>query len=108
MGSYNWVVFDGRCPSCGDGAEIRAQVHSFASYDGDADGRRHDRTYRIGDCMKNPENAPDISAVTSECCYSDCLRCGAELFCILEFEGCSPIKTLDVGLAADWPAAYPK
>jgi len=122
MSAYNWIEFDGCCPSCKRNVSIRCQTHFCSDYDGDETGRFHDRTYKLGDAMawwnssdsrysqwldSNLSVTHDYD-VNDECCYSECLSCGAELFVIIGFSECTPIKTLDMGVLSDWPQGYYK
>ena len=122
MSAYNWIEINEECPSCRVRSVIKCQTHFCSSYDGNGFGRFHDRHYKLGDIMawwektdhKYPEwvqsNSDNKKSgdVLSECCYSNCLNCEAELFVVIKFNNCSPMKILEVGLESDWPEGYLK
>ena len=120
MSAYNWIKIEGHCPSCGIETGIKCQTHFCSDYDGDDTGRFHDRTYKLGDRMGwwpstfpkysewyegNSKNKRGYGAST-ECCYSECLNCGAELFVVIRFNECTPVEVSKLGLEANWPEEY--
>ena len=114
MSAFNWVEFETICPSCKSKSVIRAQTHTCADFDGDETGRFHDRTYKIGEKMawwevsdSRHANWTDSggnlnlhSGELCECCYSNCLNCGADLF--------APDSIVKVGFEINWPEGYMK
>jgi hypothetical protein len=120
MSAYNWIEIEGRCPSCGKDTEIKCQTHFCSDYDGDNTSRFHDRTYKLGHMMawwpstfprysewiQSNSNNKDRYLARSECCYSECLNCGAELFVVIRFNDCSPVEVLSLGLEVNWPEGY--
>ncbi len=122
MSAYNWIEFEGCCPSCQKKAVIRCQIHTCSDYDGDDTGRFHDRIYKLGDVMawwpvsdpryndwldSNTKKEYEYDANT-ECCYAECGKCSAELFSVIKFNNCSPAEVLGLGLEKDWPKDYLK
>lgn len=120
MSAYNWIEIESRCPSCGKEAKVKCQTHFCSDYDGDSTKRFHDRIYNLGDIMAWwPRNSPRHSEwiesntknkhgydANTECCYSDCLNCGAELFVVIRFSECTPVEVLNLGLEVNWPEEY--
>ena len=115
MGAYNWIEVDALCPVCGENSTIRCQTHVASSFDGDDSGRFCLRTYRLGDPMpwfsssetgyhRRLEMAePENQADARETCYSDCTRCDAELFVVIQFRGFTPSEVVGLGLESEWP-----
>jgi hypothetical protein len=122
MSAYNWIEIEDYCPSCKKKSLIKCQTHFCSEYDGDDSGRFHDRTYKLGDRMAwwpisdkrfsgwRESNLGDNYGcdASSECCCSECMSCGAELFVVIDFVECSPSKVLNMGLEIDWPEEYLK
>jgi hypothetical protein len=119
MAAYNWIIADESCPSCQQRGPVRCQTHIASSYDGDETDRFCDRVYRIGDRMawwppghqafdlwredSEPGQPPNRAV---EACYSECGKCGAELFAVIQFEDLKPIAVVEVGLESQWPEGY--
>lgn len=58
---------------------------------------------------KNSESHLDPKyghAVDTECCYSECLNCGAGLYVIIRFNKCIPKVILGLGIENNWPQKY--
>lgn len=124
MSAFNWIDFKHRCPQCGTDQIIRAQTHVASDYDGDSSGRFHDEIYKLGETMRwwelshknyqkwkfgNRINIPnDFKNETSECCYSKCMNCNSNLYSVIYFVDCAPVKVLDLGIDSYWPDAYLK
>lgn len=124
MSAFNWIDFEDICPACGQKAQIRAQTHMASDYDGDAGGRFHDESYQFGQTMrwwnvdhasykdwKNGNRANQLKVpdtVEHECCYATCLLCDANLFAVLEFHECVPLRSTKLGKESDWPDEYLK
>jgi hypothetical protein len=119
MAAYNYVTFEGTCPSCGRGATIRAQVHVASSFDGDDSGRYAHREYQLGERMAWwPPSDRRFSAWSEygqpgqppgealEACYSECRRCRADVFAVIRFRDLVPTEVLAVGAEAEWPQGY--
>ena len=99
-------------------ATVRAQTHIAASYHGDATGRFHNRTYRIGETMAWFHPSDDRRAAWSEAadpghlpsvheaCYSECLTCHADLCIVFEFENVGAARVVTAAREADWPSGY--
>jgi hypothetical protein len=118
MGAFNWIQFEATCPACKEESTIKAQAHICSDYDG-AIERFHGKTYQIGQKMDWWQESDaryadwkdgDSSAgdIATECCYSECLNCGAELYAIINFASCTPVAVADMGLEKDWPLNYEK
>lgn len=105
MGAYNWLKFEARCPACGRIAELRAQIHVAASYNGDETGRFFGRTFQLGERMpwfphdhkkylkewdaSDGVLTPLGSGHEESCAY--CLSCESELIVTVEFNNLVPI-----------------
>jgi hypothetical protein len=96
MSAFNYVTFEGTCPSCGHRAVMRVQTHIASDYEGDERGRFMDRDYGVGERMwwfgpSHPDFdtwktwGGDGSRVTEEC-YGVCTRCNAPVSTVVEFE----------------------
>jgi hypothetical protein len=103
MAATNFVVFNGKCPSCQQEANISAQFHVFSSYRGGF----LSRAFKIGDRVPwwdegdpNYEDGiepgePDIEieeGTVIQTCYSYCSSCKAELFSDVWFRDRTIIK----------------
>lgn len=124
MSAFNWIIFEARCPACGESARIRAQTHVASSFDGDEHGRFHDLEYGIGQGMRwwgrddsrfgdwLPEKAfrkaGDIAAGETEACYATCSQCQATLCALLRFRENVPESVVLLAKEDEWPAGYPK
>ena len=121
MGAYNWILISACCPECRSQVELRCQTHIASSFDGTADGRFHDREYRLGEKMRWwPEtsklykewrddgliNGPVEGPIDYECCYTSCPKCGAALFAAIRFEDVRPVAVEQVGAERNWPSNY--
>lgn len=129
MSAYNWIEFEGVCPNCGQNSKIRSQTHMCSDFDGDDTGRFHDRTYKLGEQMawwpesderfsywKEDNRSLDFNGEEGtytyddsfECCYSECLKCGSDLYVIIKFVKCAPVNVSELGLESKWPVGYLK
>jgi hypothetical protein len=123
MGSFNWITFDAICPACQEFSKITAQTHMCSDYNGDGRGRFHDQFYKLGEKMwwweksdsryKQWQEGDDrlyknftINDDASECCYSSCSLCSKNLYAIIKFVACTPMKLIKLGLENDWPEDY--
>jgi hypothetical protein len=122
MAAYNWVVFPGTCPVCGEVSSMRAQCHVAASFEGDARGRFCGKKYTLGQPMdwwarehpffsqwRDPGAfIPDLDAPehVEEACNVNCVPCGAQLYAIIAFEVNVPVELNELGLESLWPARY--
>lgn len=120
MSVFNWIDATALCPVCRPLATIRAQSHVAASFDGDERGRFCQALYALGEPMRwwppGDSRFAEWKAgahksdgnFAEECCYSDCLRCGADLYTVIRFSDVKPEEVTAVGTVADWPPAYPR
>ena len=118
MGAFNWIDVEATCPACGRAAVLRTQTHIASDYDGDADGRFHDRTYRVGDRMAWFEPPDPRSSRWSECadpgrlpnvheaCYAHCVACRAEICVVLAFDRTRAVSVVAVATEAAWVPGY--
>ncbi|OQY44009.1 MAG: hypothetical protein DRR08_32125 [Candidatus Parabeggiatoa sp. nov. 2] len=116
MGAYNWILITHRCPNCSEQVDIRCQTHIASSYQGTTK-RFHNEIYRLGEKLRWwPTGHPDfeqwrVNGCVSpceddplfdrECCYSECLSCGAELYIVIRFKQNLPLEVLLV--SKEWP-----
>jgi hypothetical protein len=119
MGAFNWIVINHRCPKCDGEVEIRCQTHIASSYAG-MDQRFHNETYHLGEkmqwwhlghpdfdkwrvdgCVVRYEDDPQFDR---ECCYSECLSCGAKLYVVIRFKQNLPLSVLQV--SEEWVENY--
>lgn len=115
MGAFNWIEFQGRCPSCATNTTIRAQTHVASDYGGDATGRFHDRTYRLGETMawwpredQRFDRWREVYEDAIEACYSNCSACNAELCAVIRFQDRSPIEVRALTTEENWPPSFPR
>lgn len=118
MSAYNWIDIEAACPACEARATIRAQTHIASDYAGDAAGRFHDRTYRVGEHMAwflppdkrssrwsdraDPIHLPRVR----EACYASCQSCEADLCAVIEFQNLVPTIVVTITREEAWPNGY--
>lgn len=122
MSALNWIEVQGHCQSCKEKTLIKCQTHFCSDYDGDETGRFHDRSYKLGEKMawwpgadvrysewmeSNADNKHGCD-LNTECCYSECGSCKAELFVVIKFKECVPTEILETDLVSNWPKGYYK
>jgi len=124
MSAYNWIIVEGRCPTCGTETTMRAQTHVASSYDGDASGRFHESEYRVGQAMRwwkrdDPRfqewpadrelSRPEANDEREEeACYATCSNCNASLCVVLRFHENLAEAVVSISTEENWPAGYPK
>ena len=118
MSAFNYIEATCICPACKTEATLSAQTHVASSFSGDERGRFAGRTYRLGEPMawwnaNDPRHAswqescdPAHRPRLGEACYTECTRCHAELFAIVEFEDLKAARFVRVSHASEWPAGY--
>jgi hypothetical protein len=119
MAAFNWIEIEGACPCCGQQGIIRCQTHVASDYDGDATGRFHERSYRLGERMAwwppghpsyehwreaSEPGRPEGETVEAAC--ATCGSCAAELYAVLRFRDLRPVEVLKLGPERDWPPGY--
>ncbi|MCP3937656.1 MAG: hypothetical protein GY708_20065 [Actinomycetia bacterium] len=51
-------------------------------------------------------NPDDDMLAAEEACYSDCIRCGADIVVVLRLRDLIPVGVLSVSCENEWPAGY--
>jgi hypothetical protein len=120
MGAYNWIVINRVCPKCKLQGLIKCQTHFCSDYGGDVTGRFHDREYLLGEKMawwgrEDPRhsvwansNHRVLLEKFDECCCATCMTCNTNLYVVIEFEDCRPVRVKELGLEEYWPDNYLK